>query len=64
MTQQLSQLNQVYSRLLQAMTVNMYTPQQPAGNNYQAPQNPYAQQPPYQAPYGYQQPPYNTPRQG
>ena len=32
MTQQLSQLNQVYSRLLQAMTVNMYTPQQPAGN--------------------------------
>ena len=64
MTQQLSQLNQVYSRLLQAMTVNMYTPQQPAGNNYQAPQNPYAQQPPYQASYGYQQPPYNTPRQG
>ncbi|MCC8143747.1 MAG: gliding motility protein GldL [Tannerellaceae bacterium] len=48
MAQQLSQLNQVYSRLLQAMTVNMYggapaaqAPQQPV---YQ--QNPYTQQPP------------------
>ena len=52
MTQQLSQLNQVYARLLQAMTVNM-APQQPA---YQQP--PY-QQPMYQQPpYGYQQP-YN-----
>lgn len=64
MTQQLSQLNQVYSRLLQAMTVNMYAPQQPSANNYQVQQNPYNQQPPYQASYGYQQPPYNTPRQG
>lgn len=64
MAQQLSQLNQVYGRLLQAMTVNMFTSQQSAGNNYQAQQNPYAQQPPYQPPYGYQQPPYNTPRQG
>ncbi len=61
MTQQLSQLNQVYTRLLQAMTVNMYPPQQQT-NNYQAPQTPY-QQPPYQAPYGYQQP-YNGQRQG
>ena len=56
MTQQLAQLNQVYSRLLQAMTVNM-TPQQPM---YQ--QQPY-QQPMYQQPYGYQQP-YNAPKQG
>lgn len=56
MTQQLAQLNQVYSRLLQAMTVNM-APQQPI---YQ--QQPY-QQPMYQQPYGYQQP-YNAPKQG
>ena len=56
MTQQLAQLNQVYSRLLQAMTVNM-APQQPM---YQ--QQPY-QQPMYQQPYGYQQP-YNAPKQG
>ena len=56
MTQQLAQLNQVYSRLLQAMTVNM-APQQPM---YQ--QQPY-QQPKYQQPYGYQQP-YNAPKQG
>lgn len=56
MTQQLVQLNQVYSRLLQAMTVNM-APQQPM---YQ--QQPY-QQPMYQQPYGYQQP-YNAPKQG
>lgn len=54
MTQQLAQLNQVYSRLLQAMTVNM-APQQPM---YQ--QQPY-QQPMYQQPYGYQQP-YNAPK--
>ena len=56
MIQQLAQLNQVYSRLLQAMTVNM-APQQPM---YQ--QQPY-QQPMYQQPYGYQQP-YNAPKQG
>lgn len=56
MTQQLAQLNQVYSRLLQAMTINM-APQQPM---YQ--QQPY-QQPMYQQPYGYQQP-YNAPKQG
>lgn len=56
MTQQLAQLNQVYSRLLQAMTVNM-APQQPM---YQ--QQPH-QQPMYQQPYGYQQP-YNAPKQG
>ena len=56
MTQQLAQLNQVYSRLLQAMTVNM-APQQPM---YQ--QQPY-QQPMDQQPYGYQQP-YNAPKQG
>jgi gliding motility-associated protein GldL len=52
MAQQLTQLNQVYSRLLSAMTINMgpvpqnpYQPQQ---------QNPYQQQPqgnPYQSPY-------------
>ena len=51
MTQQLAQLNQVYSRLLQAMTVNMAPQQQPY------------QQPMYQQPYGYQQP-YNAPKQG
>ncbi len=47
MAQQLTQLNQVYSRMLQAMTVNMYTgnvpPQQPDSPN------PYAS-------HGYQQP--------
>lgn len=50
MAQQLTQLNQVYSRLLSAMTVNMgpvpqqpYPPQQPP---YQPPQ-----QSPYQSPY-------------
>ena len=51
MTQQLMQLNQVYSRLLQAMTLNMNTPQQPT---YQQPyqQGPmYGQQPMYQQPY-------------
>lgn len=55
MAQQLTQLNQVYSRLLSAMTVNMGpVPQNP----YQQPpqqQNPYQQQPqqgnPYQSPY-------------
>ena len=43
MTQQLAQLNQVYSRLLQAMTVNM-APQQPMY------QQPYGYQQPYNAP--------------
>lgn len=59
MTRQLAELNQVYSRLLQAMTVNMgATPayQQPAQQqqqpNYQQ-QTTYQQ--PYQQPYGYQQ---------
>ncbi len=47
MTRQLAELNQVYSRLLQAMTVNM---------GYQQPQQPMYQQP-YQQPYGYQQQP-------
>lgn len=61
MTRQLAELNQVYSRLLQAMTVNMGAapayqqpaapqPQQPA---YQQQQTAYQQ--PYQQPYGYQQ---------
>lgn len=58
MTRQLAELNQVYARLLQAMTVNMgYHPQ----GGY--PQQPTYQQP-YQQPYGYpQQPqaPYNPP---
>ncbi|MDH6304989.1 gliding motility-associated protein GldL [Parabacteroides sp. PF5-5] len=55
MAQQLTQLNQVYSRLLSAMTVNMGPIPQP--NLYQQPQqqNPYQQQPqqgnPYQSPY-------------
>ena len=49
MTRQLAELNQVYSRLLQAMTVNMgyQQPAQPAQQqNYQQA---------YQQPYGYQQ---------
>lgn len=62
MTQQLSQLNQVYGRLLQAMTVNMYAPQQGAGG-YQPQQQPVYSQP-YQTPYGYPQQPYNPQRQG
>ena len=72
MTRQLAELNQVYSRLLQAMTVNMGgapayqqpapQPQQPQPN-YQQQQTAYQQ--PYQQPYGYQQqPPYtNNPGQ-
>lgn len=53
MTRQLAELNQVYGRLLQAMTVNMgYQPQ---------PQQSVFQQPAYQQPYGYQpQPPYTN----
>lgn len=62
MTRQLAELNQVYSRLLQAMTVNMGAaapayqqpapqPQQPQPNYQQ--QTAYQQ--PYQQPYGYQQ---------
>ena len=52
-------MNQVYARLLQAMTVNMGYQPQPA---YQQPQPAY-QQPTYQQPYGYQpqQAPYNNP---
>ena len=62
MTRQLAELNQVYSRLLQAMTVNMgyQQPAQPQQPVYQ--QQPQQQQPqpqnyqqPYQQPYGYQQ---------
>ncbi len=52
MAQQLTQLNQVYSRLLQAMTVNMYgqagAPYPPQQQGY-APQQPQAN--PYQGPY-------------
>ena len=61
MTRQLAELNQVYSRLLQAMTVNMgyqqpAQPQQPAYQQQQpqpAQQQNYQQA--YQQPYGYQQ---------
>ena len=54
MTRQLAELNQVYSRLLQAMTVNMgyQQPAQPQQPAYQQQQN-YQQA--YQQPYGYQQ---------
>lgn len=58
MTRQLAELNQVYGRLLQAMTVNMGY-QQPVQQRqtqqqmYQQPQQGYQQQ--YQQPYGYQQ---------
>ena len=62
MTRQLAELNQVYSRLLQAMTVNMgyqQVAQQPQQQQpvYQQPQPQPAnyQQQPYQQPYGYQQ---------
>ncbi len=48
MTRHIAELNQVYARLLQAMTVNMGYSQQP-------PQQPMYQQPPYQQPYGYPQ---------
>ena len=62
MTHQLADLNQVYARLLQAMTVNMgYTavPQQPQQPQYQQPQPNNYQQPQY-PPYGYHQAPYNN----
>ena len=60
MARQLAELNQVYSRLLQAMTVNMgiQVPVQPQQSTYaQAtqPQQPQGYQQPYQQPYGYQQ---------
>lgn len=54
MTRQLAELNHVYSRMLQAMTVNM-------GYQQPQPQPPIYQQPAYQQPYGYQQqPPYTN----
>lgn len=66
MAQQLTQLNQVYGRLLQAMTVNMYgagVQNMPPPQQQQAYQQPYqqpAQANPYQTPYtnnpGQQQP--------
>ena len=66
MTRQLAELNQVYTRLLQAMTVNMGAPVATAYQTAQAPQQPQQQQyqqqqpqqgyqQPYQQPYGYQQ---------
>jgi len=71
MTRQLTDLNQVYTRLLQAMTVNMpisnpYPQQQPPQQpNYQQqgyPQQGYNQQPPVQQGNPYQQqPPYHNP---
>jgi uncharacterized phage infection (PIP) family protein YhgE len=42
MAQLLAQLNQVYGRLLQAMTVNAYPPQQPYGTGYPPQQPPYS----------------------
>ncbi|MEG1545003.1 MAG: gliding motility protein GldL [Tannerellaceae bacterium] len=72
MAQQLAQLNQVYSRLLQAMTVNMsgvaaanpYPPQQPQQYAQQPqqgyPQQGYGQQPPIQTNPYMQQPPYTN----
>lgn len=67
MTRQLAELNQVYGRLLQAMTVNMGfqqapQPQQPVYQQ-QPPQQPnysQQQQQQYQQPYGYQQAPYTN----
>lgn len=66
MTRQLAELNQVYSRLLQAMTVNMGYQQPQAQQQPQPAYPPQPQQPgysSYQAPYGYQgqpQSPYTT----
>lgn len=69
MTRQLAELNQVYGRLLQAMTVNMGFQQAPPPQTqqpvYQQPQQQqpqpnYQQQQPYQQPYGYQQAPYTN----
>lgn len=67
MTHQLAELNQVYGRLLQAMTVNMgyqqpQPQQQPQQPHYQAQQQ-QPQQQNYQQPYpsyGYQQAPYTN----
>ncbi len=53
MTRQLAELNQVYGRLLQAMTVNMGF-QQPTQTMQQPQQSQHFQQS-YQQPYGYQQ---------
>ena len=63
MTRQLAELNQVYSRLLQAMTVNMgyQQPAQPQQPVYQQPQPQPAQPQPYQQPY--QQQPYGYQQQ-
>jgi len=68
MTRQLTELNQVYTRLLQAMTVNM--PGAAPVNPYQQPQTGYAQQgyqqqayqqqPVQGNPYQQQQPPYTN----
>lgn len=72
MTRQLAELNQVYTRLLQAMTVNMgYQAPAPQPQATAQPERPaypqggYPQQPPYgyQAPYG-QSPYTNNPGQG
>lgn len=70
MTRQLTELNQVYTRLLQAMTINMpqvsnpYQQQQPQQPPYQQqgyPQQAYNQQPPVQGNPYQQQPPYQNP---
>ena len=63
MTRQLAELHQVYSRLLQAMTVNMgyQQPAQPQQPVYQQPQPQPAQPQPYQQPY--QQQPYGYQQQ-
>ena len=71
MTRQLAELNQVYSRLLQAMTVNMgyqqpaQPQQQPQQPMYQQPQQPVTQQPQYQQPQQpvVPQPQYQQPQQ-
>lgn len=69
MTRQLTELNQVYTRLLQAMTVNMPAAMPPQAQPYQQPAYPpqgyqqqaYQQQPPQQGnPYQQQQPPYSN----
>ena len=55
MARQLAELNQVYSRLLQAMTVNMGIQAQPQQPTYAQAGQPQNYQQPYQQPYGYQQ---------
>lgn len=62
LAQQIEELNGVYGRMIQALTINMSmqqpqpAPQQPTVQPQATPQQPFMQQQPMQQPYGYQQP--------